>query len=274
MADEIANSAPAPAASAAAPNAEAAIPPAPAVTETTAPTDAAPAVESAPAPENTDAAAEKPSEPAKADTLLAGEKKAEEKPADPDPEAKPEEKPADPAEGEPAPLPNFEPFTLPEDVKFDSEKMGEFTKTLAEFEALTKAPHEEMQKLGQQMVERHVAELKESMERYTESLTQAWEKQKNDWKESFLKDPEFVNRTDTVVNSAIDAISVYGGDTKQQQEFRDLMESSGVGNHPAMIRMLSNVMLAKAEPKPLAAPQIGGAEKTSKIQKMYGKKTG
>lgn len=277
MADEIANSTPA--ATAPTETSQGAV--APVATETVAPVETPAVVEPVPTvtPETP---AEKPAEePAKVDapaeevapeTLLAGDKKVEEA-------AKPEEKPAEevkPADAAPeekpaeVELPAFEPFALPENVTVDTEKMGEFTKSLAEFEVTTKVPHEEIQKLGQQMVERHIAE----MQRYTDTLTQAWNKQKNDWKEAFLKDPEFTNRSNTVVNAAIDAISVFGGNAEQQKAFRDLMEESGVGNHPAMIRMLSNVMLAKAEPKPLAAPQIASGEKASKISKMYGKKTG
>lgn len=274
MADEIANSTPAPVASTA-PTAEAAA----STTET-------PVIET-PAPETTPAPAETPAvEPAKveptpevvteakkAETLLAGEKKAEapkpeEKPTEEAPEVKEEPK------EEPKPAEVVEPkyeFKLPEGVTFEEAKMGEVTKMFGDFEIKSKVPHEEMQALGQQMIERHLQE----MQRYTESLTQAWNKQKNDWKDSFLKDPEFANRTDTVLNSAIDTISVYGGNAAQQQEFRELMESTGVGNHPAMIRLLANVIQAKQEPKPLAAPMIASPVKTSKISKMYGnKKTG
>lgn len=209
---------------------------------------------------------------AKPETLLGSEKKEPEKFTEEKPEEKPtEEKPVEeaPKEEKPVELPTYEPFVLPESFVAEEAKMGEFTKTLAEFENTTKASHEEVQKLGQQLVNRHIDE----MQRYTESLTQAWNKQKNDWKDSFLKDPEFANRSDTVVNAAIDAIGIYGGDTKQQEEFRGLMESSGVGNHPAMIRLLSNIMLAKAEPKPLAAPQISSSARVSKVEKMYGKKS-
>ncbi len=223
-----------------------------------------PSTETAPAAEP--ALTETAPEAAKSETLLGGEKTPEEKPA--------EEKPAEeaPVETKEAEIetPVFEPFTLPEGATIDTEKMSEFTNSLAEFEKTTKASHEEVQKLGQQFLDRHIAE----MQRYTETLTHAWNKQKNDWKDAFLKDPEFANRSETVVNSAIDAIGVYGGNAKQQEEFRNLMESSGVGNHPAMIRMLSNVMLAKAEPKPLAAPQIASSAGVSKVQKMYGKKSG
>lgn len=262
MADEIANSTPAPAASPAGNPSEAAPPPA---TETpaTAPNTTAPVtapVETAPAAEPVKTDAPVDAAP-KTETLLAQDKKVEEKPAEVKVEA---EKPV-----EASTLPAYEPFTLPENIQFDDNKMGEFTKVLGEFEALTKAPHDEVQKLGQSLVDRHLGE----MQRYTESLTQAWEKQKTDWKDSFLKSPEFADRTDAVVNAAIDAINVYGGDAKQQSEFRELMETTGVGNHPAMIRLLANVVQAKAEPKPLAAPTIAPKATNSKIERMYGKKT-
>lgn len=201
----------------------------------------------------------------KAETLL-GEKRSEEKPIEAKVEGKPVEVKIEDAPIEPA---KYE-FTLPEGVKVDDAKFGEFTKMLGDFETTAKVPHDELQKLGQQMVDRHIQE----MQRYTQTITEAWDKQKSDWKDSFLKDPEFSNRTDTVVNSAVDAIRTFGGDSKQQDEFHDLMNTSGVGNHPAMIRLLSNVMLAKAEGKPLAAPQIATPMKQSKMSKMYGTKTG
>lgn len=278
MVDEIANSAPAPAAStapsageAAASPSNVAITPESPLETPIAPAEPTPPAEPAPVPEPTPAA--EPVEMPKADTLLGGEKKIEEKPDETKEQPAPEEKPAEETPAE-EPTPAYEPFALPENVAFDAEKMGEFTKTLGEFEKTTKASHEEVQKLGQSLIDRHVAEVESTLQRYTKSLTEAWNKQKNDWKNNFLKDPEFLNRTDTAVNSAIDAIGVYGGDSKQQEEFRNLMETTGVGNHPAMIRLLSNVMVAKAEPRPLAAPQIAKPATQSKIQKMYGKKSG
>ena len=205
------------------------------------------------------AVAEKP----KVETLIdkkPAEVKAEEKPA----EVKTEEKPAE-VKDAPVEVPVFE-LKLPETVTFDETKLAEVTKAFADFELKTKVPHEEMQSLAQSLMDRHVAEL----DRYTKSLTEAFYKQSNDWKDSFLKSPEFHNRTDTVLKSAVDAINIYGGDAKQQEEFQNLMQTTGVGNHPAMIRLLSNVMLAKAEPKPLAAPLIAQTQSASKIEKMYG----
>lgn len=266
MADEIANSTPTPAASPAAPAVVEVAPNAAPSTETpvTSPAPQAdPVVVTAP----TETPVEVAPEAKKVETLLGAEKKAEE--VAPPAEVKTEEVKIE-EKVEPTQVPESPTYELklPEGVQVDEAKFGDFTKMLGEFETTAKVPHEEMQKLGQQMFDRHL----EEMQRYNESLTQAWNKQKNDWKDSFLKSPEFANRTDTAVNAAIDAIGIYGGDVAQQKEFRELMESSGVGNHPAMIRMLSNVMLAKVEPTQLAAPQIASSAKVSKVQKMYGVK--
>lgn len=205
-------------------------------------------------------------------TLLTGEKialeaKAEEK----TPEA--EVAPVEVKEGEPAPLPVYEAFTLPEEVKFDEAKLGDFTKSLAEFEVKSKASHEEVQALGQQLIDRHIEGVKEAQNLLLEKLIADGKAEREQWKDSFMKSPEFSNRTDTVVNAAIDAISIYGGNADQQKEFRDLMMTTGVGNHPAMIRMLSNMMIAKPEPKPLAAPKIAKAAPMSKMEKRYGAKS-
>jgi len=242
--------------------------PAPAVS----PEAASPSVQATDAPKVAESA---PVEQKPVETLLASDKKIEEaKPEEKAPEAKaeeakPEEKSADAPkiEEKSAEPPAYE-IKIPDGVTVDDSKFGEFKSALAEFELKSKAPHEEVQALGQQMMEKYLGE----MQRYNDSLVQAWNKQKNDWKESFLKDPEFTNRTNTVLNAAIDVIDTYAGTKEQAKEFRDLMESTGVGNHPAVIRLLSNIKLAKPEPKQLAAPQIAPKASTSKIQKMYGSK--
>jgi hypothetical protein len=258
MVDEIANSTPTSTASPAATVAEAVV-----STPVTEVSSVAPAVVQAPV-EAAHAVVEAPKQ-----EILLAQKPVEEKPVEAKAEVKTEEAPVE-VKTEEAVIeqPKYE-FKFPEGVTVDDAKIGDFTQMLGEFETTAKVPHEEVQKLGQQMVERHIAEV----QRYTESLTQAWEKQANDWKDSFLKSPEFANRTDTVLRSAQNAIDTFSGDAKNAQEFRDLMESSKVGNHPAMIRLLSNVMLAKAEGKPLAAPQIATPARESKITKMYGKKS-
>jgi hypothetical protein len=214
-------------------------------------------------------------EPVKApETLLGADKPAEApKPAEENPEApKAEETNTEGGQSvEPAPPPTYDPFTLPEGIQLEAEKVTEFTGLLAELEQSGKADHTAVQAFGQKAVEFYVKEVKKALEDTNKQQIAVWEKTRNDWKESFLKDPEIGgNRFQTTVDSALNFIRTHGGTAEQQTEFRNLMETSGLGNHPAMIRLLAKAGSAMSEGVPLTALKPVSAPK-SKVTTMYGK---
>lgn len=267
---------------------------APAVAPVTAPTEAPQAVAPAPAP--TPAPAETPApavvpeavapvvepkvEPApEAKTIMGAEldKKPVETPKveTPAPElaqADPEPKVTEGGQSdEPAPPPKYEAFKLPEGVTLDEKKVGNFTNLLADLEVKGKVPHELSQEFGQKLVDYYVNEVKEALDTQQKSFADAWENQKVQWKDEFLKDPEIGgNRWQTTVDSALTFIRTHGGTPEQQAEFRNLMESSGLGNHPVMIRLLANAGRAMGEGRILAATRPVAPPK-SKVSTMYGK---
>ena len=171
---------------------------------------------------------------------------------------------------EPAPPPTYDPFTVPEGVNLDAERVKEFTDILSELEVTGKADHEFVQKFGQKAVDFHVQEVTKAVETLQGLYQTQWEKTKAEWKDSFLKDPEIGGtRFQTTVDSARNFIRTHGGTPEQQQQFRDVMESSGLGNHPAIIRLLANAGLAMREGVPLAATTPLTPPK-SKVATMYG----
>lgn len=171
---------------------------------------------------------------------------------------------------ETAPLPTYEPFVIPDDIKLEDTKLVEFTKELGEFQNLTKAGQAEVQAFGQKLVDRHLAEVQSATQRLSELYENAWKKQTSDWYESFKADPEIGgNREQTTVNAALEFVRTHGGNDAQQAEFRKLMETTGVGNHPAVIRLMANAMNAYREGKPLPAVKPV-AQPTSKVSKRYG----
>lgn len=211
------------------------------------------------------------------------EVKTEEKPAEEAPkveEKKPEEKPVEEKKPEEAkkpveaerPLPVFEKFALPEGVTMPDEKMAEFTSMLAGFETVSKADHTESQRFGQALIDYHVAAQQELYKSLQTAYTEAWKTQTLEWKKQFEADQEIGgNRKDTTVKAAHDFIRNHGGTEAQQKEFRDLMGKTGLGNHPAMIRILANAGLAKTlnEGTPIPA-QAPASNKGSKLERMYG----
>lgn len=237
----------------------------------------------APVSTPTPGAAEKPAEPAAPTTILGAEP--------PKAEVKPGEKPATetkPAEGdkpagdkpkeegsqsaEPAPLPAYEEFKLPEGVTLKPELVGDFTKLLGEFENGVK-DHASMQDFGQKLVDKHVALVKEGVEKLHAAYQQTWEKQKTDWLQEFKDDPELGgNRQDTTVSAALKFISTHGGNETEQAEFRQLMEKTGLGNNKVMIRLLAKASKNMAEGR-MNPAQTPIKEKQSKTQTLYGGKS-
>ncbi len=236
----------------------------PAQTPVVAAVEAAPAavVEAPKAPETVlgDALSKEP-KPAPAEAPKEGEKPVE----------KVEQKVQEAKSDEPAPAPVYDPFTVPEGITLDTERVSKFTDIMSKLEQTGKVDHALVQQFGQEAVDLHISEVKKAQEALNDLYKTSWDKQKTDWKDAFLKDPEIGgNRFQTTVDSALNFIRTHGGNTEQQTEFRNLMETSGLGNHPAMIRLLANAGRAMQEGKPLAATKPAPVQK-SKIETMYGK---
>jgi hypothetical protein len=176
---------------------------------------------------------------------------------------------------EPAPQPTYDAFKLPDGTDIPAESMQGFTKLLGEFEVASKASHSEVQKLGQALIERHASELKQVAEHLATNMKEAHENnhksQIKEWENAFKSDPELGgNRQDTILRAANEFIKTHGGTPEQQKEFREILETSGLGSHPAVIRILAKAMdsnspLREGKPLPATAP-IGIKDK---IQKRY-----
>jgi len=67
-----------------------------------------------------------------------------------------------PQSAEPAPLPTYEPFVLPEGFQAD-ETLTQFTNDMAEFERAHGVDHEAMRAFGQQMVDKYAAKNQETL---------------------------------------------------------------------------------------------------------------
>jgi len=180
-----------------------------------------------------------------ADNILGGEdKKVDDKPSEEKteekPEAKPEgEKPAD----APVELPTYEEFKLPENYSADPESISEFSKLLGELEvAAGKMDHKGYQDAGQKLIDLGTKNVQASIERLNDYYVSFHENQKKEWFESFKKDPEMGgDKLNETVSALRDAVSQYGGTPEQISEFRKIMKETGVGNHPAVTRILFNM---------------------------------
>ena len=171
---------------------------------------------------------------------------------------------------EPAPPPKYDAFVLPEGITLDEARVGEVTNLLSALELEGKADHAKLQETGQKLVDLYISEAKETVQKLSEHYANAWEKQKTDWREATVKDPEFGgNRLQTTLDAASTFIRTHGGTTEQQAELRSLMDSSGLGNNLAVIRLFATAGKAMSEGRPLAAPKPVTQPK-SKVKALYG----
>ncbi len=238
-----------------------------------------------------DPAAEVKVEAPVGDSLLGAEPVKKDAPADPAktevkaPDATPPVEPTkeDGAQSaEPAPLPSYEAFTAPEGITLDSGQLGEFTKMLGEFETGTKADHAAVQKFGQDLVNRHVAEVQNVVKGLNDYYANAFEKQKSDWKVDLMKDPELGgNRLNTASKEIADTLASVNS-PEVHAAFRDYMTQSGIANNLAVGRPIYNLvkeitrLRTKYESESGVKPLAGAKPATqpvSKLERRYGKRT-
>lgn len=211
-----------------------------------------------------------------ADTLLG---KAPEAPKPVEPVA-PEIKPAEveavkETEGgqsvEPAPPPKYEAFEFPDGLKPNETKVAEFTSILSKLELEGKADHATVQKIGQELVNSYLTDIKKAAEGVSKYYQETWDKTKSDWREATVNDPEYGgNRLQTNLQAVQNFLNTHGGTAEQVAEFRNVMETTGLGNHPALFRLLVNVSQAYKEGTPLTANKPV-QQTQSRVKTLYAK---
>lgn len=209
--------------------------------------DAAPAAGEASLPSEApavEAITETPADsaPAAADTVLGGvENKADTNPDTTKAVDKAEVKTDAPPVDVKVELPTYEDFKVPEHYTVDKDSMGEFSKLLGELET-SKLDHKGFQEAGQKLVDMGTKAIEQSITRLNEYYTQIHNQQKTDWFDAFKGDPEIGGKNlPETIKTVRDAVSEFGGSKEQIESLRTVMEQSGVGNNPNVIRLINNL---------------------------------
>lgn len=131
----------------------------------------------------------------------------------------------------------YEPYKLPEGVQVDEALLGEFN-TVAKELGLTQAQ-------AQKLVDLQAKTAAAGETGRAEFLEQALKAQSDKWVNEIKSDPELGGaKFDATVSTAVKAISTFFGD-----DFRELLNESGIGNNPALIRGMHKIGLAISEDK-------------------------
>jgi len=114
----------------------------------------------------------------------------------------------------------------------------------------------------------HVAEL----QKIARIQQEAWHKTLDTWRNDTLADPELGgNRLQTVLTRCQGVLNEFA-----DSDFREMLESTGLGNHRSMVRFLDKVAGFMSEPRPKVAT---GAKpvadvKPTRAQRRYGRANG
>ena len=145
-------------------------------------------------------------------------------------------------------------FKFPEHFQPDTKGMEAFTGILSE----AKAPQE----LGQKIMDLYVKEVA----KFQEAQIRAFTETTNNWKEDVLADPELGgNRIQTVLKTCGSVMEQFG-----TPELRSVMNLTGVGNHPEMVRFLNKIGKFLGEGKPVRAEKPVAATPPTRSQRRYG----
>jgi hypothetical protein len=166
-------------------------------------------------------------------TVLGGD------PAPADPAVDPAAPPADPKAADPtdppaaATVPDKYELTVPDGFEgIDSDVLAEATPVLKDLK-LTNEQADKLTPIAAQLV-------KKTMDRAEAAITDRAIQNRKDWAEAFDKDPEIggANKQKTI-DFAAKAFDHYG--IKAGEGVRQLLEESGLGNHPDLIRFVAAV---------------------------------
>lgn len=150
-------------------------------------------------------------------------------------------------------------FTMPEGVEVDPAMLGEFNAVAKEL-GLTQAQ-------AQKLVDLQTKAAAAGETGRGEQLQKMIEAQQNAWANEVKNDPELGGaKFDQTISTAVKAVSTFFGD-----DFRTLLNESGIGNHPALVRGMHKIGLALSEDK-LVIPGSDSSvtENKSAAEVMFG----
>lgn len=135
---------------------------------------------------------------------------------------------------EPAQLPTYEAFKLPEGFAHDKEKLSDFVKELGELQTKTKAEKQVMQEFGQRLMDKYVSEMQSVIKQVNDQNLSEQLSKVNGWK----TETEKLSDKDTILKSAGKSLSYLPDGLKK--EFTNFYNETGIGNNATLLRTLAH----------------------------------
>lgn len=227
-----------------------------------------------PAPEDTNSSTTETKTPEEGGTILTekpAEEKGEEKPAESKGEEKPaeekgeEEKPAENAELFGAPEGEYEIEGLPEDMEVDKAALEAMTPVAKQLGLSNKGMSVLAQTYAEKILPQVTERLNEGLERDIAAQHKAWADETN---KLVQEDEVFAGKK----LSEVQQVSAKALDRFAGPEFREFLDQTGLGNHPALVKFSFLAGSAISEDTTFERGNAVPSPK-SRVEKYYGSQT-
>lgn len=151
----------------------------------------------------------------------------------------------------PADAPAYTEFKLPPDVPVDEATLGEFTE-LASESHLTQEQAQKFVDMGLKVAQARL-----------EASTQAWQESIDGWTTDVNKLPRAVHeQAKTALSRGLRADGETAVTAEDMSGLRTLLNDTGLGNHPVLVKVLANLGRAFREDGPATSGREAARERT------------
>lgn len=156
----------------------------------------------------------------------------------------------------PAPV-KYEAFKVPDGIKLDEKKLGQFTEIIGGAQV--------KQEVAQSLMDLYVAERQADATSMAAEQRRVWNALNDGWKSELRKDSVLGgNRLETSLSMAKAVIEEYGGSPEQVKDLLAHTSNNGMGNYPGFVRLLHNIGVAMNVFEDSIVPANPTAPKTEK----------
>lgn len=147
------------------------------------------------------------------------------------------------------PAPTLEPvayeYSVPETLKMDDTTKSEFTKALDAFRA-------DPAKGAQAILDMGTKAMSDYAQGLQQEQVKVWNDTRKEWRNQVLQDPMIGGAGHGAAMGSIARMRDYFVAESDRQAFNEMLEVTGVGDHPQMLKLLYNVSRFFDEPTPPA----------------------
>lgn len=170
------------------------------------------------------------------------------------------------------PAPTLEPvayeYSVPETLNMDDTTKGEFAKALDAFRA-------DPSKGAQAIIDMGTRAMTEYAQGLQQEQVKVWNDTRSSWRNQVLQDPMIGGAGHAAAMGSIARMRDYFVAEPDRQAFNEMLEVTGVGDHPQMLKLLYNVSRFFDEPTPPAPnpapPPDNGRSPVRGMRSLYNK---